>query len=151
MYNQNWHVVSGPTETPMDIAPDTQVTNAVEIVFRMEHRPYSSPGPEIVVNVYGEYSDPNGQRDDGSWPPVVVCVQVGYEIREEDGEVNDADYEYHQEDFEYPPGPGNDYPGLTNGVMRVAREYAARGDLGWDWNGESAMHRTGGPVSYEAQ
>ena len=151
MYNQNWHVVSGPTETPADISPDTQITNAVEIVFRMDDRPYSSPGPEIVVSVYGEYADPNGQRDDGSWPPVVVGTQVGYEIREENGDVNDADYEYTQGDWAFSLDEDTGYyAGLEDAVKRQAARYVALGDMGWDWNGESAMHRTGGPVSHEA-
>lgn len=146
MYNQNWHVVSGPTETPMDIVPDTQLTFPIEIVFRMDFRPYSSPGPEIVVNVFGEYADPSGQREDGSWPPVVVGTQVGYEIREENGDVNDADYEYVQGDWEFEPGPEKDYPGLDEAVKREAAKYAALGDKNWDWDGKSAMHRSGGPV-----
>lgn len=150
MYNQNWHVVYGPESTNADISPDTQLTEAVEVVFRMDGRPYDSPGPQITVSVYGEYTDPSGQREDGSWPPVVIGTQVAYEIREEDGDANDADYEYSQGDFICDPGPEKDYPDLENGVKRAAGNYVALGDANWDWDGKSAMHRTGGPVTHEA-
>jgi hypothetical protein len=146
MHNQNWHVVYGPTATNADISPDTQLTEAVEVVFRMDYRPYSSPGPEIVVSVYGEYTDPNGQRDDGSWPPVAVCTQVAYEIREENGDVNDGDYEYVQGDWEFAPDDSGDYPGLVSAIKHEAAKYVRLGDMAWDWNGKSAMHRSGGPV-----
>lgn len=145
MYNQNWHVVYGPATTNADMVPETQVTEAVEVVFRMDGE-MGEPGPEIVVSVFGEYADPNGQRADGSWPPVVIGTQVAYEIREENGEVNGTDYEYTQGDWEFPVAEGNNYPGLVAAVKREAASYAARGDLGWDWDGKSAMHREGGPL-----
>lgn len=148
MYNQNWHVVYGPAPTDADISPDTQFTEAVEVVFRMDYRAYSSPGPEIVVSVYGEYTNPNGQREDGSWPPVVIGTQVAYEIREENGDVNDGDYEYVQGDFEFPADVIDD--DVIAAIKREAAKYVSLGDMAWDWDGKSVMHRTGGPVSHEA-
>lgn len=148
MYNQNWHVVYGPESTNADISPDTQLTEAVEVVFRMDGRPYDSPGPQITVSVYGEYTDPDGQREDGSWPPVVIGTQVAYEIREEDGDANDADYEYTQGDWEFPADAIDD--DVIAAVKHEAARYVRLGDMAWDWDGKSAMHRTGGPVTHEA-
>ena len=146
MHNQNWHVVYGPQEVPDDISPDTQVTNAVQMVFRMSGES-GDPGPEIVVSVFGEYADPNGQREDGSWPDVVLGTQVGYEVREADGEVNYADYEYTQGDFAFRKDFATGYfAGLEEAVKREAAKYAAMGDAGWDWNGRDPMHREGGTV-----
>jgi hypothetical protein len=145
MYNQNWHVVYGPKPTNADISPDTQITEAVEVVFRMDSRAYNSPGPQITVSVYGAYTDPNGQRGDGSWPPVVLETQVAYEIFEENGDVNGTDYEYEQGDFEFELDHETGYhSGLTEAVKREAQKYADLGDNCWDWNGKSAMHRSGG-------
>lgn len=148
MYNQNWHVVYGPVRSSADVSPDTQLTDAMEMVWRMDDKPYSSPGPEIVVNVYGEFTDPNGERDDGTWPPAVVTTQVAYEIRDADGEVDNSDYEYQQGDLEFPlPGekePTN--PALFFAVQLEANRIAARGDMGWDWDGKSIFSRSGGPV-----
>lgn len=140
MYNQNWHVVYGPAGTSADIAPDVQVTEAVEVIFRMDGKPHGSPGPEIVVSVYGAYADPNGQRDDGSWPDVIVETQVAYQVREADGEVNDTDYEYTQGDMAYPADE------IGDAVKREVHGYVTLGDRAWNWNGESAMQRAGGPV-----
>lgn len=145
MYNQNWHVVYGPVKTPDDIAPDTQLTDAIEMVLRMSGE-QGEPGPEIAVSVFGDLSDPNGQHEDESWPPAVVTTQVGYEIRDLNGEVNDADYEYIQGDLEYPVTSDGKDVALFSAVKREAERMAGLGDMGWDWNGKSAMHRSGGPV-----
>jgi hypothetical protein len=137
MYNQNWRVATGPTQTPADVSPDTQVTDAWEIVFRMDDRAYSSPGPEIVVSVYGEHCDVNDGDSD-----IVITAQIAYEIREENGDVYDSDYEYHTED-------GRTFPDATTAdwaAHAMALEWAARGDDGWDWNGKSGMMRKGGEV-----
>ena len=159
MHNQSWHVVPygghAVNRTSTDVTPDTQLTDAWMVIFRMDFEPAGSPGPEIVVYTYAEYDDPNGQRKDGTWPDIVTCAQVAYEIHEEvtwkdDSvtrsyrEVTEADHEYRQGDVVYPTAEEADTAARTE-----AYRYVANGDLGWDWNGESAMHRQGGPVTRE--
>lgn len=147
MFNQNWHVVYGPVEEATSVSPDTQVTNVYTLVFRMGGAS-GEPGPEIVVYTYGEFADVNGQRADGTWPDVIITAMIGYEIREADGDVNDADYDYQSLDENYPGPEGWDEaaPEIVDAAKKLADSYAARGDDGFDWNGESAMMRTGGKV-----
>ena len=146
MYNQNWHIVYGPSVTQADLSPDTQVTDAIEMVFRMSGE-MGDPGPEIAVSVYGDFADPNGQRDDGSWPDIVVTTMAAFEIREADGEVNYSAYEYTQSDYSYPyDGTDERNPAIFVAVQGEAAEIAARGDDGFDWNGQDPMNRSGGPV-----
>ena len=152
MYNQNWHVACWPEETAADISPDTQVTNALEIVFRMDDLPEYAPGPQITVAVYGEYADPNGQHDDGSWPPVVIGTQVCYEVLDENSDSYDADYEHEQGDWAWFPS-GDDATQddeVMAAVKRVASSYVSLGDSCWDWDGKDPVNRTGGPVQDKA-
>lgn len=142
MYNQNWHVVYGPLKTAADIAPDTQITDAIEMTWRMAGE-LGEPGPEITVYVFGEYSDPNGQRNDGTWPPAVVTTQVGYSIRED----NDyTDYEYTRSDMTYPATEDGKNVALFSAVKHQGEWLARLGDANWDWNGKDPMNRSGGPV-----
>lgn len=146
MYNQNWHVVYGPAPTNADISPDTQLTDAVEVVFRMDKGNMGDPGAEIIVSVYGDLADPNGQHDDGSWPDIVVATQTAYKIRDVDGEVND-DYEYTQSSYSYPyDGTDTRNPAIFVAAQNEAAEIAAHGDARLDWNGKDPMNRSGGPV-----
>lgn len=139
MYNQNWHVVYGPARTQGNYGGDTQVTDAWEVVFRMDDKPYSSPGPEIVVYCYGEYADPNKPAEHNE---IVVTAMIMYDIRTGDNDVSDSDMEYDTQDaISYPTSEDAD-----KAAKWKALRYASLGDSGWDWDGKSAMHRTGGAI-----
>lgn len=143
MFNQNWHVVYGPVESNMDVGGDTQLTDVYEIVYRMSGVA-GAPGPEIVQYVYGEYDDPNGQKPDGTWPDIVVTTMTGYEIRERNGDVNDADYTYESSGLTYPDAEAAF--AMAKKVADLYAESPEHADIMFDWNGVSAMHREGGPV-----
>lgn len=140
MFDQGWHLVYGPVQVPVDVTPDTQVTEPYMLVFRMSGNS-GDPGPEITVWTFGNYSDPNGQRADGSWPPIVVTAMISYAIRDDspDRDVTDEDYEYRQGIAVYPTAV------MANvGASTLARDYAQSQDSLLNWTGESAMHRQGG-------
>lgn len=94
MQEKPWTVVSGPEEVLCDVSPDTQLTDPWQLVLRRDGLESGAPGDEIVIYTYAEFNDPNGQKPNGDWPDVVVTAQVGFEIREENGDVNTADYAY---------------------------------------------------------
>jgi len=116
------------------------------MVFRMSGE-MGDPGPEIAVSVYAEFADPNGQHDDGSWPDIVVTTMAAFEIRDDEGEVDNSHYEYTQSDYSYPyEGTDERNPAIFVAVQGEAASIAARGDDGFDWNGQDIFRRSGGPV-----
>jgi hypothetical protein len=142
MFNQGWHLISGPVQVPDSVGGDTQLTDPYMLLFRMSGRS-EDPGPEIVVYIYGEYSDPNSGES-----PLVVTAMVVYEIREDndDRDVNDADCEFRTALGHHP-----DAETAGRFAEGLARHYARLGDALLNWTGESAMQRTGGPVSAKAE